>query len=448
MEKLSAGEKFTRGLSLILTVIVAGTIFWFSAQRGTDSSKSSTTVASVFYMALHGGKQLADIALLALWDVIIRAFAHIFEYMVFSACVGFLVTSYRIRGQIRSFYMVGASFMLSVLDEALQTFVPGRYGDLSDIFADTLGAGVVAFFLYMIWRHRCSKHPVRRTPARRRFMKIFIDDIGESAALDRIMEYAADKKGAHYAVTPNADHLIRLEKDEEFLGSYLDADLAVPDGMPLLWIAASTGHPMMGRVTGADLFEKVCERAAKEKRSVFFLGGLEDTALRASREMKKKYRGLKVAGSFSPDPNFDTDEMKTEALIGMIREAAPDILFFCIGAPRSEIFLHRYRERLKIGVALPFGTAIDHAAGESKRAPVWMQRIGMEWFYRFLQEPGRLFHRYFVEDMKIFCLVLKYRCQLLSGGRVTENEACVERADAGRTDGSTDDGNVDGSTNS
>lgn len=416
MEKVSAGEKLSRGLSWILTAAVVGTIFWFSAQRGEASTKSSVAVSSLLYMAMHGGEKLTDLLALELLDIFVRAGAHVFEYMVFSFSVGLLVTSYRIRGQIRSIYMVGAGFVLSVLDEALQTFVPGRYGDLSDVVSDTLGAGFVALVFLLLWKHRIKKSPLPQHTGRRRFMGIALDDVGEAAALDRIMEYAADPKGGHYIVTPNSDHIIRLEKDEDFKKAYLEADLIVPDGIPLLWIAASTGHPLSSRVAGADLFEKVCERAAKEKRNVFFLGGFEDAAERASAAMKKKYEGLKVVGAFSPDPDFDTDAVKTEALIERIRKAAPDILFFCIGAPRSERFINRYRDRLGYRVALPFGTAIDYAAGESRRAPEWMQRSGMEWFYRFLQEPGRLFRRYFIEDIQIFRLVLKYRRELLTGG--------------------------------
>ena len=145
MEKTSAGEKFYRGLSWLLAIAVAGTIFYFSSQKGTDSTRSSTAVTSLFYMALHGGKELTDLILLELLDVIVRAVAHVVEYMIFSFSVGLLSSSYRIRGQIRSFYMVFAGFALSVADEALQTFVPGRYGDLSDIVADTMGASFVAF---------------------------------------------------------------------------------------------------------------------------------------------------------------------------------------------------------------------------------------------------------------------------------------------------------------
>ena len=174
-------------------------------------------------------------------------------------------------------------------------------------------------------------------------------------------------------------------------------------------------------------------RAAEEKRSVFFLGGFKEAAERASKAMAKKYHGLKIAGAVSPDPGFDTDETKTEELITAINSSKPDILLFCIGAPRSEIFLHRYRERMHFGVALPFGTAIDFAAGEVKRAPLWMQKTGMEWFYRFLQEPGRLFRRYFIEDIQIFRLVLKYRRMLIAG----------EGAEA-QTDGASKEGKADG----
>ena len=420
MESLSAGEKIRRGLSWILTAAVVGTIFYFSAQKGTDSTKSSNAVTELFYEMLHNGEELTELVLLELMDVFTRSAAHVIEYMILSVCVGILASAYRIRGQIRSVYMVFVGFFISILDEALQTFVPGRYGDLSDIAADTLGAGLVAFVFYSAWKSRCRREPLPEGPECRSFMNIRLDDIGQEKTLDRILQYAADAEGKHYIVTPNADHMIRLEKDDRFLRAYRGADLVVPDGTPLLWIAASTGHPLRERVTGADLFERVCERAAKENRSVFFLGGFQNAAESAAKAMAEKYRGLNVVGAVSPEADFDTDTEKTGKILQTISAAKPDILFFCIGAPRSEIFLHTHRNELNCRVALPFGTAIDYAAGESRRAPLWMQKAGLEWFYRFLQEPGRLFQRYFIEDIQIFRLVLKYRVALLAGGREGE----------------------------
>ena len=113
--------------------------------------------------------------------------------------------------------------------------------------------------------------------------------------------------------------------------------------------------------------------------------------------------------SYSPPRGFEKDKKELEKIENMIKEKEPQILIVGLGCPKQELYIWRNRERLNVPVSLGLGASLDFEAGNIKRAPRWISELGMEWFYRFLQEPGRLFKRYFVDDLKILKLILKYR---------------------------------------
>jgi exopolysaccharide biosynthesis WecB/TagA/CpsF family protein len=111
--------------------------------------------------------------------------------------------------------------------------------------------------------------------------------------------------------------------------------------------------------------------------------------------------------------DFGQDKEEVDKAIKAINARKPDILVLSLGSPKQEKFLYKYKDQMEFGVALPVGAAVDFEAGNVNRAPKWMRSIGLEWFYRFLQEPGRLFKRYFIDDMKIFYLAWKYRNEVV-----------------------------------
>ncbi len=403
----------------VLCAVVVGVIFYFSSQKAEDSSNSSGYFTEGIYRAVHGETEGLDPDRYDMLDALIRFCAHATEYMILGLAVFMLVSSYGIYRKLRLIISIGGAFCVAVLDETLQTFVPGRYGDISDILTDTIGAAMVVFLLYLMEK---KKPFIYKGGPKRRFMGITLDDVSFKEALERIMDLASDKEGKHYIVTANADHVVRLQKDVEFQQVYAAADMVVADGMPLLWIEESLAAPMKERVTGADLFPAVCREAATKGFSIFFLGGMEDTAQKAAEAMQEKYPGLKVAGYLSPGRGFEENSEEMERIFSRVGETEPDILMVCFGAPRSEKFIYHHRDELVFRVALPFGAGIDFAAGKVKRAPEWMQKLGMEWLYRFLQEPGRLFKRYFIEDIQIFYLALKYRISIVEGADLRKEE--------------------------
>ncbi|MHC6178767.1 WecB/TagA/CpsF family glycosyltransferase [Clostridium sp. JNZ X4-2] len=243
---------------------------------------------------------------------------------------------------------------------------------------------------------------------RMKFLNTYIDNVTFNEALSEINRMI-NTKGYHYVVTPNVDHIVKLEKDNEFRKVYENADLILTDGKPLIWISKILKTPIKEKISGSDLFPKVCELAAKKHYTVFLLGAAPGVAKKAAENLIIKYRGLDVVGTFSPDYGFEKDPKKINGVIDIVDNCKPDILAVGLGAPKQEKFICKYKNIFKVPLSLAIGASIDFEAGNVKRAPKWMQRFGLEWFYRFLKEPKRMFKRYFVDDIKVIKLVCKYR---------------------------------------
>ena len=239
-------------------------------------------------------------------------------------------------------------------------------------------------------------------------MNTKIDNCSMEEALVAIEQLIHENKNS-YVVTPNVDHIVKLEKDEEFREVYKNASLILTDGKPLIWIANLYKTPIKEKISGSDLFPRVCEVAAKKKYKMFFLGAAEGVAAKAAENLAKRFQGLNVVGTYSPPFGFEKDEEELEKIIKMIRGVKPDILIVGLGAPKQEKFIYKYREQLGVPVSLGLGASLDFEAGNVKRAPKWVADHGLEWFYRFLSEPKRLFKRYFIDDTKILMLAWKYR---------------------------------------
>ena len=244
--------------------------------------------------------------------------------------------------------------------------------------------------------------------ARMQFMNTEIDNITMEEALKAIEKLIGQNKNA-YVVTPNVDHIVKLETDAEFQQVYKNADLILVDGKPLLWFAKWYKTPIVEKISGSDLFPKVCEMAAKKKYTMFFLGAAEGVAAKAAENLKRKYSGLQVVGTYSPPLGFEKSQDEVTKIIRVVNEAAPDILIVGLGAPKQEKFVFKYREKLQVPISLGLGASIDFEAGNVNRAPKWMSNVGLEWLYRLIKEPRRMFKRYIVDDMKIFKLALKYK---------------------------------------
>ncbi len=244
--------------------------------------------------------------------------------------------------------------------------------------------------------------------SRIKFLNTYIDNLTMKETVLRIDEII--KKGKpSYVVTPNVDHIVKLEKDEEFKKVYSEADLIVTDGMPLIWISKLLKTPIKEKVSGSDLFPKVCELAAEKNYTLFLLGAATGVAEKAAKNLCKKYKGLDIVGMYSPSYGFEENENEINEIIRMINGCKPDILAVGLGAPKQEKFIYKYKEQLGVPISLAIGATIDFEAGNIKRAPKWMQKSGFEWFYRLCKEPKRMFKRYIIDDLKIIKIAYKYR---------------------------------------
>jgi N-acetylglucosaminyldiphosphoundecaprenol N-acetyl-beta-D-mannosaminyltransferase len=196
-----------------------------------------------------------------------------------------------------------------------------------------------------------------------------------------------------FVVTPNLDHLQRLDTDHKLSESYSHAEFSLADGMPCVWLSRLAGTPLPERVSGADLLPALCKVAGEQKLRIYLLGGGKGIASRAAENISKDYPGIQCEYYYPPF-GFESDPTENARIIEHINQFQPHFLFVGVGSPKQENWIISHRQQLKVGIALGIGTTIEFMAGNLKRAPVWMQRCGLEWFFRLLMEPRRLATRY------------------------------------------------------
>lgn len=233
-------------------------------------------------------------------------------------------------------------------------------------------------------------------------MGCYIDNLTMEETLQRIEEFIRSGQ-AHQHVVVNVDKLVKASRSEELRRVINGCALINVDGMPVVWASRLLGKPLKQRVTGIDLFDSLMQRAVTKGWRVFLLGAEESVVSEARVIYEKRYPGLAVAGSRN---GYWTAEDEPQ-VVDQIRAARPHILAVAITSPKKEYFLHKYQAELKVPFAMGVGGTFDIAVGRTKRAPVWMQKAGLEWFFRFLQEPRRMFKRYFIDDMAFFWLLVK-----------------------------------------
>lgn len=244
--------------------------------------------------------------------------------------------------------------------------------------------------------------------ARIKFMNTDIDNLTMAETLNEI-DKLIQKKNCSYVVTPNVDHIVRLEKDEELQKVYKNASLILTDGKPLIWISKWYKTPIKEKISGSDLFPRVCQLAANKNYTMYLLGAAEGVADTATKNLMKKYPGLNIVGTYSPPFGFEKSKQEMNKIKTQIQDVHPDILIVGLGCPKQEKFMYYHCKELGVPISFGLGASIDFEAGNIKRAPKWMSNHGLEWLYRFSKEPKRLFKRYFVDDLKIIQVARKYR---------------------------------------
>ncbi len=233
-------------------------------------------------------------------------------------------------------------------------------------------------------------------------MGCYVDNLTMEETLQKIDGFVRSGE-PHQHVVVNVDKLVKATRDEKLRSIINQCALINADGMPVVWASRLLGKPLKERVAGVDLFDALMARAAEMGWRVFLLGAREEVVAGVQDIYERRFPGFKIAGYRN---GYWTPE-EEQGVARQIKEAEADLLFVAISSPKKELFLGRYQAEMKIPFAMGVGGTFDVVVGNVKRAPLWMQRAGLEWFFRFLQEPRRMFKRYFVDDMAFFGLLLK-----------------------------------------
>ena len=236
-----------------------------------------------------------------------------------------------------------------------------------------------------------------------------IDALGWNDAIGRISTWAANGE-SRYVCICNVHSVVTARQDSEFAQVVREADMATPDGMPVAWMLRLLGEKGQQRINGPDLMWKYCELAASRGEPVFFYGSTDDTLAKLRAALLKAFPAFKLAGMYSP-PFRALSEQEDQQTVDMINASGAGVVFVGLGCPKQEKWMAEHRGRIN-AVMIGVGAAFDYHAGTIKRAPVWMQRNGLEWFYRLCTEPRRLWRRYWSTNSRFIYFAIK---QLVTG---------------------------------
>ena len=239
-------------------------------------------------------------------------------------------------------------------------------------------------------------------------LNTYVNNVNMDETIQAIEDMIASEKKS-YIVAINVDVVMKIENDS-YLKEITDhADMVLVDGKPLEWIAKWHNRPNKAKISGSDLVPILCGKAAEKGYSIFIIGGKEGIAEKAKQNLERDLPGIKIVGTYAPPFGFEKDERELKKINEMISNVHPDILIACFGCPKQEKWIYENYQKYDAKVSVCAGATVDFLAGNVNRAPKWMSDHGLEWFYRFLQEPKRMFKRYFIDDVKILKLIRKYR---------------------------------------
>lgn len=232
---------------------------------------------------------------------------------------------------------------------------------------------------------------------------IYLDTTSYTETTQQVMGWARAGE-SRYICVANVHMLMEAYDLPDFRTMINAADIVTPDGMPLVWVMRLKGFPHQERVYGPTLMLKVIEMAAAEKIPVGLLGGTPQVLEQLNFNLKQKFPLLDIAFSFSPPfrPSTRSDD---DQLVSLIRSSGARILFVGLGCPKQERWMAEHRDKIQT-VMIGVGAAFDFHAGKKRQAPAWLQSLGLEWLFRLLQEPGRLWRRYFLNNPRFLILII------------------------------------------
>ena len=225
--------------------------------------------------------------------------------------------------------------------------------------------------------------------------------------VDQMKDWIREKKGCHSIAATGMNGIVEAQHDPEFKQILNATDLVVPDGMPLVWLGRRHGHALQRRVYGPDLLLAFCEKTAGCGYRHFFYGAERDPEVpeRLAENLKQRFPGTVVAGTYSR-PLQSAGVKSENELLSRVTRAAPDVLWVGLGELRQVRWMHEHRSKLNVPVVVGVGAAFDMISGRRRQAPRWMREHGLEWLFRLLQEPRRLWRRYLVYGTEFIVLVL------------------------------------------
>ena len=230
---------------------------------------------------------------------------------------------------------------------------------------------------------------------------VWVDKLSMNGALERLMEFL-EEDAPHAVYTPNSEIIMRAYRDEKFLSVINSAEMVTPDGIGVVYASKILKDPLSERVGGYDLSERLIKRISDGSHSLYFFGGKPGVAEQAKARLCEKYPKLRVVGC--SDGYFDA--AKEAKIIEDIKEKKPDILFVCLGAPKQEEWILKHKAELGVKVLMGIGGSLDVYAGVAERAPLSFQKLGLEWLYRLMKEPKRIWR---MMDLPKFGLTVLFR---------------------------------------
>lgn len=248
--------------------------------------------------------------------------------------------------------------------------------------------------------------PRRPRPPRFHIGHLDIDHLTFAEALDAIAGLVESGQGGT-VLTPNIDHVVLCEHDALLRAAYASASLSVVDGTPLLWASRLLGRPLPEKISGSDLILPLMKLAAERGFRVYLLGGGPGVAERAGERLRDVVPRLTIVGTDAPQIDTSRGAKGLDEVVARVRAARPDIVLVALGCPKQEIFMHRAAPALRPAVMLGIGAGLDFWAGTAQRAPNWVSAAGLEWLYRLVREPRRLWRRYLVRDPAFLWILLR-----------------------------------------
>lgn len=234
-----------------------------------------------------------------------------------------------------------------------------------------------------------------------------LDDIpiytnGLGGLTNKIKKLLDKRDGSIQIITLNTDFLRIAEKDTEFKNICKNASIVVPDGIGISLLLRIKYKTIIERITGNDMLDLLLRISDEQKLRIAFLGSGELTLSKLGGKIQRDYPDLEITNLLSPPQNFENNSIISSQLVQQLKENNPDILFVALGCPRQEKWIYNNKDEVGFKIGIGVGAALDFYTGTKKRSPVFLQTLGLEWTWRLITEPKRLFKRYIFQDLPYF----------------------------------------------